>query len=106
MRDIGSFYLYEIVFSPIQGGGAPFVRSLSARCNHCKHTFLAAGPPLVSSIGNGGAAVECPNCGERQAVAGAFFQALVVATENIAERSQIHPQPSHPMSMRWGRRTG
>lgn len=72
MRDIGAFYLYEIVFSPMREEGGPIIQSLSARCNHCQHSFLAAGPPL----GDGGAAVECPRCGERQAVAGAFFRSF------------------------------
>jgi len=55
MRDIGAFYLYEMVFSPMREEGGPIVQSLSARCNHCQHSFLAAGPPLVSVIGDGGA---------------------------------------------------
>lgn len=95
MQDIGAFYLYEITFraAAAQDGIGQLVHSIRAHCNNCRHSFFAIGPPVVSSVGDGGAVIECPECGGRQAVAGAFFK-VWVGSPSAAGQSSISPKPN------------
>lgn len=75
MPDTGMFYLFEVCCSPeaVDGEAYSEIDFVRAECNSCQSIFKGTRPPRLEPIKGGGAVINCPGCGARQAVAGARF---------------------------------
>ena len=75
MPNTGRFYLFEVNVQPGRpdSGEEPKVLSVQAECLSCHHVTSAAAPPSLVNIPGGGAVLECPACGSRQAISAARF---------------------------------
>ena len=73
MPNTGVFYLPE-VSGPMTGSPEHFttITRIRATCNKCSHMLHGTEPPELECI-PGGAILQCPNCGARQAISSARF---------------------------------
>jgi len=72
MPDTGVFYLLEIRSDCLVAAHPDSVRVeyVYAKCLFCSHVFRASGEPSLIRLPRGGAVLQCPDCGVRQAIAG------------------------------------
>jgi len=86
----GLFYLYEVSGKPRRATEVTCesISSVRAECLSCHEMISMSSPPLLVNIAGGGAALQCPSCGVRQAVSGARFADLI-------QRSSATPPTSN-----------
>lgn len=94
MPDTGMFYLLEVKLQPCLGGVE--VDLVRAQCNACQRMFTARSRPELHNIGESGAVLACPKCGNRQAVSGARFLEFLTRFPHgfpldAADRSLVTP---------------
>ncbi len=79
MPDTGLFFLFEVCGSPTPANDSGYttIDLVRAQCITCLGTFKASEPPDLHNLPGGGAVIRCPECGARQAIAGARFAEFV-----------------------------
>lgn len=81
MPDTGLFFLFEVCGSPpsatATAAAYTTIDLVRAQCISCLGTFKASEPPDLQNLPGGGAVIVCPECGARQAIAGARFAEFV-----------------------------
>lgn len=77
MPDTGLFFLFEVCGSPANEPAFTTIDLVRAQCITCLGTFKASEPPHLRNLPGGGAVIVCPECGARQAIAGARFAEFV-----------------------------
>ncbi len=75
MTNTGAFYLLRVRLASPAGLPPQQVRvaCVHAQCLQCRDVFTAEHTPALTCIPGGGAAIECPGCRNRQAIASEPF---------------------------------
>lgn len=91
MPNTGLFYLFEVNVQPSRPGSdeEPMALNVQAECLSCHRVTNATAPPSLVNIPDGGAVLECPACGSRQAISAARFM-------EFSQRSAGGPASSGP----------